>query len=118
VKKVIIGDTLGIFIILFGIVIGIIYFQNRADASPEMVIPPVLMVLLGLLLFFGKRMHKLFSKVTKFDTSLSPAEIAANEKKFADRLQKNNEIVAEWTKTNKTREELKLLQAAEASKQE
>lgn len=116
-KKVILGDALGIFVILFGVAIALVYFQNQKDASPWLLLAPTIMIVLGLLLFLGKRMHKLFSKVAKFDTSLSSSQIAAEDKNFASRLMMNNEIVAEWEKTNKTREELKLLQAAEASKQ-
>jgi hypothetical protein len=117
-KKVILGDALGVFVILFGVAIALVYFQNQKDSSPLLLAAPAIMIILGLLLFFGRRMHTLFSRINKFDTSMTKKEIAIDSKKFGNQLKKNNDLVEEWAQTNKTREELKLLQAADAANSE
>lgn len=111
---------LGVFLTPTGSFSGYVYIKNIGETTPLLMLLAIVMVPAGLY-FLSKSMAPTLATVLGIDTAekTSDQNLSAEEKaKLAKTLNRNNEMLDTWNRTNKTRDELKLLQISESVKSE
>lgn len=94
----------GIIFILLGIYMTVVYLQEQQNGASIFLLL-IAAFLVGLGIFF---LVNLFLSLAKAKTAAKlQAEAITNTSKTLD---KNNSLLSEWNKTNKTRDKLKMLQ--------
>ncbi len=109
-KKVILGTFLGFTLLIGGLALAIFALRSfETNYGIFLLILAVIMV--------AASVYVLYRAGTLETNKLKFKEIGAAEPdpKAEERLKKNNEIIAEWNKTNKSRDQLKVLEAAAAA---
>jgi hypothetical protein len=115
-NKPIVKVLLGIFLTPTGSLSGYFYIRNIGETTPILMLLAIIMVPSGIY-FLSKSMAPTLATVMGIDTAekLTAAEAAAEKARLAQTLDKNNEMLQTWNKTNKTRDDLKLLQLSEGA---
>ncbi len=107
---------MGILITVSGLISGYFYFIyniNLADSSIMLLVSALILVIIGL--FFINKTFALYMGLDSIPDNQPKKSFwfeNGTEHPIESTLEKNEELIKDWTKTNKTRDELKLLEAA------
>ena len=117
-KKPKVRILLGSLLTPSGSFMGYFYIQNLGEVNPIFFLLAAFMLPTGLY-FLTKSLAPTLARVERIETeeqtdgSLEPNKPA---KQFESTISKNNEMLQTWNQTNKTRDELKMLEISENAK--
>lgn len=118
-KIVFVKALSGLLFFLTGFVFGYVYFTNKV--SPLIFIPSVLFICTGIALFISAARSNSLERIVIEDSKVEAADpsIVIDTTNQKSMLERNNEIMNDWSKTYETREKLKMLKiAASAAEQD
>lgn len=111
--RVIYQTTLGLLLLAAGLYLAFVFLQSLADGPAVWAILAAAPIIVSgiLLLFRAGKSDDTVVKKTKIPT-LGESQPEGVQKGLEDRLEKSNKMSAEWAKTNKARERLRMLELA------
>lgn len=117
-KSVVIQSFSGLFLFLAGFVIGYLYFTIHI--MPLFLGAAIILVIAGtILLISAIRQNNLTKQLAEINDTTPAAETividATHEKSM---LERNNELMNDWSKTFETKEKMKMLKIAAAATEE
>lgn len=118
INKPLVKALLGIVLTPTGSLSGYFYIQNISETTPLLMVLALVLVPLGIY-FIARSISPLMEYVTRINTedkTLALEQPITDKDKLKSTLQKNNEMLDTWNRTNKTRDELKLMEVAESVK--